>query len=243
MNMTRPAMIATALICTLWAGGCKKAEPPAPEPQPPVVATPAQESGKNMDQATAPAQMPGLPDTRTTKTVLPESLRSRLSADEAGVRRWLLQNRSALVTTVNLRKVSLDTDPQDEFLAVVPFSPTQGVHYNWLLLIDGQGDHFVVARDWTRRGVDAKASVVAHGRGGRPVLIVEITHEGRTAVEVWRMQAAGNVSSLGSFGTAVGEKARFEAPRTIIVTREGGAEQRTELVTAQEDFVLSPSPR
>lgn len=239
--MTRRILNLSVLVLCVGLAACGKKEAPAPASQPTATAPidapakPAVEKSKTLEEATAPKTLPGLPGSRDTKVVMPATLRKRLKADEAGVRRWIFQNKSALVTEVKLRKVSLDTDPQDEFIAVVPFSPRAGEAYDWIVLLDGQKDHFVVAKDWTRRGVDAKAHVVAHGQGGRPMLVVEVTHKGRTAVELWRMQAAGNLVSVATYGIEVGESASFKAPNVIEVKREGSVE-RVRLVATEKGF-------
>ena len=250
--MIRTSLVPVLATCVLLTG-CKS-EAPKPAPAPSVAApsevapaapkpTGAQDV-RSLQEATAPKTLAGLPETRVTPTMMAGALREKIRPDEAGVRTWLLQNRSALVTDVKMRKVSLDDDPQDEYLAVIPFSPKAGEAYEWILLIDGQKDHSVVAKDWTRRKVDTKAHVVAHGKGGGPVVVATVTYQDRSSVEIWRMQKAGNVSSLGSYGTEPGERARFEAPKTIVVKRDGGGEDRIELVTTDKGFdLVSPPPQ
>jgi hypothetical protein len=247
MMMVRNELFWAVLCGVCLTLACKKSDPPTPaapaqvaQPQKEAPAVPAEQGVKSLQEATAPKTLEGLPRTRVNKSV-PSILQERIVPNEAGVRRWILQNRSALVTEVKLQKVSLDADSHDEYLATIPFGTKAGESYDWILLIDGQGKYSVVVKDWTRRKVDTKAKVVAHGKGGNPVLVVTVAHENRSSVEVWRMAAAGNVSSLGSFGTEVGEKARFEAPKTIVVARDGGTEERIVLVTGEKDFELVSS--
>ena len=248
-----------SLACAvgLVLAACMACDTPADSPAPAekqVVASPKADAPAEKKTGDSKEERPGLeevvnrhvpadfPKVRVTKSANHGALRARVTPDKASVRRWLLQNRSALVTEVELRPVVLDDDKANEYLATIPFTPTDGDPYSWVVLIDGRTNEHAVVRDWCRRGVDSQAHIVAHGQGGRAALAVQMTYKGRSIVQLWRMQAAGNLVLLGAYGVQTGESAVFQKPNRIVVTRDGGGQETLSVSPKGDAFEVLGTP-
>ena len=220
----------------------KVAPPSKDDAQPEKKAADKKEDRQGLEEVVNRHVPADFPKARVTKSANHAALRARITPDKASVRRWLLQNRSALVTDVELRPIVLDDDKASEYLATIPFTSKDGEAYSWVVLIDGRTNEYAVVRDWCRRGVDSQAHIVAHGQGGRAALAVQMTYKGRSIVQLWRMQAAGNLVLLGAYGVQTGESAVFQKPNRIVVTRDGGGQETLSMSPKGDAFEVLGAP-
>ncbi len=225
-------VLLTALAMSL---GCRGgSQSPEKEAEPDVVA-----ERVGLEDAIVRQVPEDFPEPRVRNSARQATLRASIEPTKAGVRSWLLKNRDALVTEVELRKVSLDLDASDEYLATIPFRAKQGEEYPWVLLIDGEKGGQSVVRAWTRRGVDTELSIVAHGRGGGPAVAVQMTYQGRSFVQLWRLiSPGGNLVTMGVHGVDPGESAKFEAPNQVVVKRKDGTTARLKIRSVDFGFEL-----
>lgn len=159
-----------------------------------------------------------------------------LDPDEAALRAWSFQRLGVVAPEIRLRRVVLDFDVEDEVLVEIPFNLSDRT-VQWLLLLDKRGDRYVVARQWTVEGRDARATVVAHGHGQRACLVVESQDGGWHEVELLQLQ--GRLVTLGAFGAGQGATLGVEragAERTLTLGLPDGRRRRWRLRSLERGF-------
>ncbi len=159
------------------------------------------------------------------------------------VRRYLLKNVGHLAQDIELRPVVLDFDREDEYIARATLRIGQEVRAKWVLLLDKRGDHYVLLRAWTPPNSVVEDRIIANGRGGRALLVLQTRQVSATsdssAVSLWSLDAQGNLQSH----KAPGQQDRDvlvpgARPHQFLLRTSGGKSNAFRLRASQEGFEL-----